>query len=80
MFPALKNNAAAGYHGPMKIELLEGSGLLFQHILLPQVQRKSGKEITTGVIRNTCCRKCFHTTKTKSMPNEGPEPLNKYMF
>ena len=28
MFPALKNNAAAGYKGPVKIELLEGTCLL----------------------------------------------------
>ena len=28
MFPALKNNAAAGYQGPVKIELLKGAGLL----------------------------------------------------
>ena len=29
MIPALKNNAAAGYQGPVKIELLKGVGLLF---------------------------------------------------
>ena len=28
MFPGLKNNAAAGYQGPVKIELLKGAGLL----------------------------------------------------
>ena len=28
MFLALKNNTAAGYQGPMKIELLKGAGLL----------------------------------------------------
>ena len=28
MFPALTNNAAAGYEGPVKIELLKGVGLL----------------------------------------------------
>ena len=28
MLPALKNNAAAGYQGPAKIELLEGAGVL----------------------------------------------------
>ena len=28
MLPALKNNAAAGYQGPVKIELLNGVGLL----------------------------------------------------
>ena len=28
MFPALKNNAAAGYKGPVIIELLEGTCLL----------------------------------------------------
>ena len=28
MFPNLKNNAAAGYQGPVKIELLKGAGLL----------------------------------------------------
>ena len=28
MFPALKNNAAAGYQGPVKIELLKGACLL----------------------------------------------------
>ena len=26
MFPSLKNNAAAGYKGPVKIELLKGTG------------------------------------------------------
>ena len=30
MFPALKNNAAAGFQGPVKIELLKGGGLLIQ--------------------------------------------------
>ena len=28
MLPTLKNNAAAGYQGPVKIELLKGTGLL----------------------------------------------------
>ena len=28
MLPTLKNNAAAGYQGPVKIELLKGAGLL----------------------------------------------------
>ena len=28
MLPGLKNNAAAGYQGPVKIELLKGAGLL----------------------------------------------------
>ena len=28
MFPALKNNAAAGYQGPVKKELLKGAGLV----------------------------------------------------
>ena len=28
MLPALKNNAAAGYQGPVKRELLKGAGLL----------------------------------------------------
>ena len=28
MFPALKNNAAAGYKGSVKIELLKGVGQL----------------------------------------------------
>ena len=28
MFPALKKNAAAGYQGPVKIEVLKGAGLL----------------------------------------------------
>ena len=28
MLPTLKNNAAAGYKGPVKIELLKGTGLL----------------------------------------------------
>ena len=27
MLPTLKNNAAAGYRGPVKIELLKGEGL-----------------------------------------------------
>ena len=30
MFSALKNNAAAGYQGPVKIGLLKGAGLLLQ--------------------------------------------------
>ena len=30
MLPALKNNAAAGYQGPVKIELLKGAGLLLE--------------------------------------------------
>ena len=29
MIPTQKNNAAAGYQGPVKIELLKGEGLLF---------------------------------------------------
>ena len=29
MPPALKNNAAAGYQGPVKIEFLKSAGLLF---------------------------------------------------
>ena len=28
MLPTLKNNAAAGYQGPVKIGLLKGAGLL----------------------------------------------------
>ena len=28
MLPTLKNNAAAGYQGSVKIELLKGAGLL----------------------------------------------------
>ena len=28
MLPTLKNNAAAGYQGPVKTELLKGAGLL----------------------------------------------------
>ena len=28
MLPTLKNNAAVGYQGPVKIELLKGAGLL----------------------------------------------------
>ena len=28
MLPNLKNNAATGYQGPVKIELLKGAGLL----------------------------------------------------
>ena len=31
MIPTLKNNAAAGYQGPVKIELLKGAGLLSDH-------------------------------------------------
>ena len=30
MFPTLKKNAAAGYQGPVKIELLKGAGLLYK--------------------------------------------------
>ena len=30
MLPTLKNNAAAGYQGSVKIELLKGAGLLLQ--------------------------------------------------
>ena len=33
MLPTLKNNAAAGYKGPVKIELLKGAGLLFKLIV-----------------------------------------------
>ena len=29
MLPTLKNNAAVGYKGTVKIELLEGAGLLW---------------------------------------------------
>ena len=36
MFSALKNNAAAGYQGPVKIELLKSTGLL-------QKKKKKGK-------------------------------------
>ena len=32
MFPALKNNAAAGYKGPVKIELSEGEGLMLLYV------------------------------------------------
>ena len=28
MFPALKNNAAAGYQGPVKVKVLKDAGLL----------------------------------------------------
>ena len=28
MLPTLKNNAAAGYQGPVEIEILKGAGLL----------------------------------------------------
>ena len=28
IIPTLKNNAAAGYQGPVKIEILKGAGLL----------------------------------------------------
>ena len=31
MIPTLKNNAAAGYQGPVKIELLKGAGLLCEN-------------------------------------------------
>ena len=31
MVLTLKNNAAAGYQGPMKIELWKGAGLLFNY-------------------------------------------------
>ena len=34
MLPALKNNAAAGYKGPVKRELLKGEGLLYQKAVL----------------------------------------------
>ena len=40
MFPALKNNAATGYQGPVKIELLKGAGLLVQTPLKSPVGRK----------------------------------------
>ena len=33
MFPALKNNAAAGYKDPVKLELLKGAGPLEKKIL-----------------------------------------------
>ena len=29
MLPTIKNNAAAGYQGPVKVELLKGVGVLF---------------------------------------------------
>ena len=32
MLPTLKNNAAAGYKGELKIELLKGAGLLLSKI------------------------------------------------
>ena len=35
MFPALKNNAAAGYKDPVKIELLKGAGPLEEKKILP---------------------------------------------
>ena len=34
MLPTLKNNAAAGYKGPVKIELLKGAGLLHFKIII----------------------------------------------
>ena len=36
MFTALKNNAAAGYKGPVKIELLKTAGLRFNSARIPQ--------------------------------------------
>ena len=44
MFPALKNNAAAGYQGPVKIQLLEGAGLLL-FFSVTQVKHASEREI-----------------------------------
>ena len=32
MFPTLKHNAAAGYKGPAKIELLKGAGRFWEKI------------------------------------------------
>ena len=34
MLPILKNYAAAGYQGPVKIELLKGAGLMIRQVLL----------------------------------------------
>ena len=37
MLPALKNNAAASYKGPVKIELLKGAGLLYSSAEQPKL-------------------------------------------
>ena len=37
MFPTLRNNAAAGYKGPVKLELLKGAAL-------PGLERESKKQ------------------------------------
>ena len=49
MFPSLKNNAAAAYQGPVRIELLKDAGLLLYvqiqfhtHIAFPFMNRKKG--------------------------------------
>ena len=36
MFPTLKNNKAADYQGPVKIEVLKGAGLLRLNTLVIQ--------------------------------------------
>ena len=40
MLPTLKNNTAAGYESPVKIELLKGARLLFSFAQLGPVVRK----------------------------------------
>ena len=44
MPPALKNNAAAGYQGPVKIELLKDAGLLKKVTL--SVKETEKKKVT----------------------------------
>ena len=41
MLPTLKNNAAAGYQGPLKIELLKGAGLLSFFMVLCSPSEKT---------------------------------------
>ena len=45
MFPAPKNNAAAGYKGPVKIELLKGAGLLSVDNILRAAKKTVNTEL-----------------------------------
>ena len=49
ILPTLRNNAAAGYQGPVKIELLKGAGLL---ILEGLCERKPNWDFQRGRSRN----------------------------
>ena len=44
--PNPKNNAASGYQGPVKIELLKGTGLLEMMRMIPRKNRLSSYKLT----------------------------------